>query len=63
MKLSSAIKKARAARGISQAELATILGVSPSTVAGWELGTHGLRLDRLKAVARALGVEAEELVA
>lgn len=62
MKLPKALKAARESAGLSQADLAEKLGVAASTVAGWELGTHGVRLDRLTQIARAVGVDVAELV-
>lgn len=63
MKVAKALAAAREKKGLSQADLAKKLGVVPSTVAGWELGTHGIRMDRLEAIAKALGVKVVELVA
>jgi transcriptional regulator with XRE-family HTH domain len=63
MKTAKAIAKARKARGLSQAELAKILGVSAGTVAAWETARHGVRLGRLSEVAQALHVDVAELVA
>lgn len=62
MKLPRAIKSAREDADLSQAELAELVGVSPSTVAGWELGSHGVRLSRLAAIAKATGKTIAELV-
>jgi transcriptional regulator with XRE-family HTH domain len=63
MKVAKVLAAARRAKKLSQADLATKLGVSPGTVAGWESGTHGIRMGRLPAIAKALGVEVSELVA
>lgn len=62
MKLAKALKAARESAKLSQADLAAKLDVAPSTVAGWELGTHGVRIDRLKEIAKATGVEVAELL-
>lgn len=59
----NAIKTARKRAGLSQVQLAQKLGVSPSTVAAWELGTHSMRTARLQQVARALGVKVSKLLA
>ena len=59
----NAIKTARERRGLSQIQLAEKLGVSPSTVAGWELGTHSVRTARLARLARVLGVPVTKLLA
>lgn len=63
MKTASAIAKARKARGLTQAELAKIVGVSPGTVAAWETSRHGVRVGRVREVAKALGLDVAELVA
>ncbi len=63
MKVPRGLVAARDAKGMSQADLAKKLGVVPSTVAGWELGTHGIRMGRLKDIAKVLGVPVSRLVA
>lgn len=62
MNFPKALKAAREAAELSQADLAAMLDVSPSTVAGWELGTYSPRLDKLPAIAKAVRVERAELV-
>jgi transcriptional regulator with XRE-family HTH domain len=62
MKLPKALRAARESAGLSQAELAAKLDVAPSTVAGWELGTHNPRLDKLAAISKVTGVEVAELL-
>ena len=47
------IKAARLAAGMTQAELATILGVAPSTVVKYEKGTIALSTDRLEEIMAA----------
>lgn len=67
MKLAKALAKARQARKLSQAQLAKLIGVSAGTVAGWETDRHGIRVKRLRAVAKVLDwpelAELAELVA
>jgi transcriptional regulator with XRE-family HTH domain len=58
----TALKAARQKAGLSQVELATKLGVAPSTVAAWELGTHSIRTHRLTELARVLRVEVTKLL-
>jgi transcriptional regulator with XRE-family HTH domain len=58
----TALKQARARAGLSQVELAKLLRVAPSTVAGWELGTHSVRAKRLSQLARVLRVKVTELL-
>lgn len=62
MKLPKVLQKAREAAELSQADLAKKLNVAPSTVAGWELGTHSIRGKRLKQVAKVLNIPATELL-
>jgi DNA-binding XRE family transcriptional regulator len=56
------IKVLREYRGLTQAELAAAAGVDPDLVAELEGGREGGAPDRLKAVARALGVPLDVLV-
>ncbi|WP_346839831.1 helix-turn-helix transcriptional regulator [Microbulbifer sp. SAOS-129_SWC] len=51
----------RRARGMSQEDLADLLGVSVETVSHIERGIHGPRFDLLEGIARTLGVEPREL--
>lgn len=62
MKLAKVLVKAREDAGLSQADLAERLKVAPSTIAGWELGTHSIRGKRLKQVAKVLNIPAAELL-
>ena len=48
------IKKARAAQGLNQAQLAERLGVSRNTVAGWETSHSRPDLDLVPALCKAL---------
>lgn len=54
MTISVAIALVRKRRGLSQVQLAKKMGVSPSTIAGWELGTHAPRSARLHKLSRVL---------
>lgn len=56
------IKKIREKKGITQQELATVLGVGQSTVAMWETNKSLPRVDTLKAIAKALGCTIDELL-
>ena len=65
VKLPHRISKARRKLGLSQVELAALLHVSPGTVACWETDSehhHGIRKNRLAAVARVLGLDVMELL-
>lgn len=50
----SQIARLRLARGLSQVELAKLLGVSEFTVQKWETGKRNPRAKRLKRLARIL---------
>ncbi len=47
---------------MSQVQLAKRVGVATGTVAGWELGDHGIRKGKLKRVAKVLKLSVEELL-
>lgn len=51
------IRKTRIQKGLSQAGLAAITGVSQPTVANWESGSHIPRKAALERIGRALEVE------
>lgn len=54
---------ARKTAGLSQYELATKSGVSRGTIAAIETGVHKtVKLDTIKALARAMGIPVEALV-
>ena len=55
------IKRLREQRGFSQSELARRVDMNPSGVSRAESGKHGLSLDTLTAIARALGVTLNDL--
>jgi len=56
------IAAARAAAGLTQAQLAERIGVSPVALSGWETGKHQPKLTYLKKIAEALGVDWETLL-
>lgn len=51
------LKALRSLRGLTQAELATVAGVSTVTIATFESGKSDLRLETLKRICNALGVK------
>ena len=51
MKIGSKIRGARAECGMTQAELATAIGCSSATVANWEKGKTGVKVDSLKKIS------------
>lgn len=56
------IRAARLARSMTQAELATAVGVSRSAVAQWETERSGQVRGNLARIASVLGVSVEHLV-
>lgn len=55
------IRELREARGWSQFELATRVGVTPTTVYNWERGRNEPRVVQLRALARVFGVPMEAI--
>jgi transcriptional regulator with XRE-family HTH domain len=62
MSVGKVIAELRTERDLTQAQLADKVGVSQSYLARWESGKVLPRPRALKQIARALGVDAEELV-
>jgi len=60
--LGERISKARERRGISQYELADLMGVSQQAVAAWERKVSTVRSDTLTKLATILRVSADELL-
>jgi transcriptional regulator with XRE-family HTH domain len=50
------IRELREAAGMTQLELATQIGVTPSTVYNWERGRNEPKATQLRALARVFGV-------
>lgn len=61
--IGSRIKKFRIERGLTQKQLAEIIGVSGSCVSNWEQGLNRPDADILAALCRALNVSPSELLA
>jgi transcriptional regulator with XRE-family HTH domain len=61
VQLGERITQLRKARGITQVQLADILGVSQQTVQAYEVGRRRIQVSALPVVARTLGVSLEEL--
>jgi len=51
------LKAIRALRGITQAELADLSGVSPTAIAEYEKDKRDLRTDTVRKLCEALGVK------
>ncbi len=61
--IGSRIRALREARAITQAQLARVAGISRPTLANYEAGRQTMTVRALDAIARALGVDLDELVA
>lgn len=59
--MANRIARIRKSRNISQEKLAKRLGVSRSSIEGWENGSARPRTDLLFKLAEALGCSADEL--
>lgn len=53
----SKLKAIRALRGMTQATLAELSGVSPTAITEYEKGKRDLRADTIRKLCEALGVE------
>ena len=62
MDLSTRIRAARIAAGLTQAALGEALGVSHTQIARWETGRAEPRIAALLKLAAALGVEVDSLI-
>ena len=60
--LGERIARARERAGFSQYDLAEKIGVTQSTVVGWERKVNNLRSDTLVKLATALNISADELL-
>ena len=57
-----AMRRNRVATGLTQQQLADIIGVSQGAVAGWENGTRTPSPSRLRSIARVCEVSLEQLL-
>jgi transcriptional regulator with XRE-family HTH domain len=55
------IRALREARGLTQHQLAALVGTSSAVVSHWETGNRGISAVMLRKVARALGVSMDEI--
>lgn len=62
MTLGKQISRLRAARGLSQEELANDLQVSRQSISKWETDTSVPELDKLMKLSEVFGVTLDELV-
>lgn len=56
------LKEFRTKRGLSQADLAKILGLAPSAVSNWEQGTREPNIENLTKIAIVLDVTVDDLI-
>ena len=62
MTIGEAIKDARIKAGMTQAELAERLGISPQAVSQYERGKKNPRLSTIQKFADALGIDVSDLL-
>lgn len=60
--IKTALKRYRAEMGLSQAELATKLGVAQSTIAQWETGVRTPRARVILAIAGLINCTVDDLL-
>lgn len=58
----SKLARARIARGLTQTQLADMVGCTRVDVSRWERGTHAMVAQRLAQIARALGCRIEDII-
>ena len=56
------IKFCRERAGVTQAQLATVVGIDRTAISKWESGETLPRADKLPAIAAALGCTVDELL-
>jgi len=56
------LKRSRLAKGLSQAQLAVVIGVTRETITAYESGRARLLDDVISSLAKALSVSADELL-
>lgn len=61
-RLAEGLRQLRAARSLSQSEVARIAGVSPSAISQAEAGHRGLGLDTVVTIAEGFGISLDELL-
>ena len=61
-RVAEGLRQLRAARRLTQSDVARIAGVSPSAISQAESGHRGLGLDTLMAIAEGFGVKLDDLV-
>lgn len=56
------LKELRRANGITQTELAAVIGISQSAIAQWELNIAKPQADKLPLLAKVLGCTIDDLL-
>ncbi len=62
LRLPKTIRELREQAGMTQLQVANQLGITPSTVYGWERRRNEPRASQLKALAKLFGICMEEIV-
>ncbi len=62
IKFAKKVKKIRLDKGMSQGDLAKILGLHPTYISGIERGVRNMSLKNIEKLAKALGVSINELL-
>lgn len=62
MRNESKLARMRIARGLTQAQLAAMVGCAQEEISRWERGTHVMSSQRLAQIARALGCRIEDII-
>lgn len=62
LKPAATLKRLRERRGLTQAQLASRIGVHRVTIATWETGRYRPSIDALPRLAKALNVKVTDLI-
>ena len=62
IKFAKKVKEIRLKKGMSQGDLAKILGLHPTYISGIERGVRNMSLKNIEKLAKALGVSVKNLV-
>lgn len=60
--MNNAIKETRVKKGLSQARLAEVVGVTQQTISNWENGSGEPCASEILGLSRALGISVTKLV-
>lgn len=61
MKMAKSLRTWRTERGMTQQQLGAAVGLKPNTIACYELGYRTPNINIAQALARALGVQVDEI--